>query len=132
MKNLIKKIFNISLFSKQEEEEQEIEQDQQEYYSGQILIQFDSETSEFEINTDIKDLSDNSIETLSLFLLHLIQGNLISSVTKSIEEWAAEDQNKLDYNRKVGLYLQMLSNSINSKNQVAVSASKVFNFKGLD
>ncbi|NVM35823.1 MAG: hypothetical protein HWN81_09520 [Candidatus Lokiarchaeota archaeon] len=132
MKNLIKKIFNISLFSKQEEEEQEIEQDQQEYYSGQILIQFDSETSEFEINTDIKDLSDNSIETLSLFLLHLIQGNLISSVTKSIEEWAAKDQNKLDYNRKVGLYLQMLSNSINSKNQVAVSASKVFNFKGLD
>lgn len=131
MKNIINKMFNISFFK-----DKDLNIDNQEklsYESGEILIKFDGEDGNFIVESNIKDLSDRSAEVLSLIILHMSEGNLNYFVSNSIEEWAGEDEERLIYNQKLALYLENLNEiSKNNKNQVAVSASKVFNFKDME
>jgi len=130
MKNIINRIFNISLL-KDKDSNIDIEK-QPSYKSGEISIKFNGEDGNFIIESNIKDLSDKSAEILSLIILHMREGNLNYFLSNSIEEWAGEDEEKLIYTQKVALNLENL-NEISKENQniVAVSASKVFNFKDM-
>ena len=131
MKNIINKIFNISLF-KNKDPNIDIEK-KPSYESGEISIKFDGENGNFIVESNIKDLSDNSAEILSLIMLHMSEGNLTHFISGSIEAWAGEDEERLIYNQKLALFLQNLNEiSKNDENRVAVTASKVFNFKDME
>jgi hypothetical protein len=131
MKNIINRIFNISL-SKDKDSNIDIQKNPS-YESGEISIKFNGEDGNFIVESNIKDLSDKSAEILSLIILHMSEGNLNYFLSNSIEEWAGEDEEKLIYNQKVALYLENLNEiSKNNENLVAVNASKVFNFKDME
>ena len=99
MKNIINRIFNISL-SKDKDSNIDIQKNPS-YESGEISIKFNGEDGNFIVESNIKDLSDKSAEILSLIILHMSEGNLNYFLSNSIEEWAGEDEEKLIYIKRI-------------------------------
>ena len=103
---------------------------------GSIFIGFNSETGDFEVYTEVTDLSDASVETLSLILLLMSQGKINSYIHDALNIWAEEDKDKKLFNVKIAEKYQQYQEVLNNFNQnkednSIVKPSEVFNLKGL-
>jgi len=111
-----------------------IEQEVVQPPSGKIIIDYDSETGDFQVESKVDDLSDDSVEILALLIFHITKGDLESFIFESLRIWAGDDDQKIAFNVKVALQSQKIDNMLieetkEQKNKVAVSASQVFNFR---
>ena len=98
--------------------------------SGRIEILFNSTTGDFSVESEIFELSDETINTLSLLLMHIAAGEIAPFITQAISAWAGIDQEKLDFNIKLAEHIEYINSQVldfSNKKDVAVSASEVFN-----
>ena len=141
MKKLIKKVINalkrekIDLDSIEKIDFESLEESIKPPSSGRIVIDYDSQTGDFQVESQIDDLSNDSVEILALLIFHITKGDLESFIFESLRIWADDEDEKIDFNVKVALQTQKLDSMIidetkvKEKNKVAVSASQVFNFR---
>lgn len=129
--NIIKK-----QLSKKTEIEEQIEQipetieEEKSDISGRIEILFNSTTGDFSVESEIFELSDETINTLSLLLMHIAAGEIAPFITQALAAWAGIDEEKLDFNIKLAERIEYINSQVldfNDKKDVAVSASEVFN-----
>ncbi len=126
----------VRMFFKEKIEEDPIPQP-----SGRITIEYDSESGDFNVLSEIYDYSDDSLDILSLLLFHMKHGGLESFIYESLGLWAGQDEEKVNFIVNVGLKHHEMENTMASESQeegqqdrktnVAVSASKVFNFRDM-
>ena len=129
--NIIKK-----QLSKKTEIEEQIEQipetieEEKSDISGRIEILFNSTTGDFSVESEIFELSDETINTLSLLLMHIAAGEIAPFITQALAAWAGIDEEKLDFNIKLVEHIEYINSQVldfSDKKDVAVSASEVFN-----
>jgi hypothetical protein len=104
--------------------------------SGTIVIDFFSDNGDFNVYSNIDDTSDEAVNVLSLLLYHMDAGELSSFVVQSLRLWADNDDEKIEFNAKTLLKMVEYDNLLidvenkdESLEEVAVRASKVFNFR---
>jgi len=104
--------------------------------SGTIVIDFFSDNGDFNVYANIDDTSDEAANVLSLLLYHMDAGELSSFVVQSLRLWADNDDEKIEFNAKTLLKMVEYDNLLidvenkdESLEEVAVRASKVFNFR---
>jgi len=128
--NIIKK----QLSKKTEVEEQieqipEIIEEEKLGVSGRIEILFDSGSGDFSVESEVFEISDETVNTLALLLMHIAAGEIASFITQSLAAWAGSDEEKLEFNKKLAEHIELINSQVIeiSKKDVAVSASDVFN-----
>lgn len=117
--------------------QEEMEEEVTRKPSGTILIDFYSDNGDFNVFADVKDTSDNTVDTLSLLLYHMDHGELSAFVLQSLKLWAGEDDEKMEFNAKTLVKIVEYDNLVMESEikdnevseDVAVKASKVFNFR---
>jgi len=104
--------------------------------AGTIVIDFFSDNGDFNVYANIDDTSDETANVLSLLLYHMDAGELSSFVVQSLRLWADNDDEKIEFNAKTLLKMVEYDNLLidvenkdESLEEVAVRASKVFNFR---
>jgi hypothetical protein len=99
--------------------------------SGRIEILFNASSGDFSVESEIYEISEETINTLALLLMHIAAGELAPFVTQGLSVWAGEDEDKLQFNIKLAEHIEYLNSQVinfNKKDKnVAVSASDVFN-----
>ena len=99
--------------------------------SGRIEILFNASSGDFSVESEIYEISEETINTLALLLMHIAAGELAPFVTQGLSVWAGEDKDKLQFNIKLAEHIEYLNSQVinfNKKDKnVAVSASDVFN-----
>jgi hypothetical protein len=99
--------------------------------SGRIEILFNASSGDFSVESEIYEISKETINTLALLLMHIAAGELAPFVTQGLSVWAGEDEDKLQFNIKLAEHIEYLNSQVinfNKKDKnVAVSASDVFN-----
>jgi hypothetical protein len=148
MKALLKKLMRILYggFTTKKTAEETTEVDEEKGCAGKIVIEFTPE-GQFTVITDITDFSDKSVETFSWLLHHIAQGQIVTYMFESLQLWADKDEDKLAYNARIAQALHQIdqlldaaeqeqgegaTNSGDSDENVAISASQVFNLRGLN
>jgi len=98
--------------------------------SGRIEILFNASSGDFSVESEIYEISEETINTLALLLMHIAAGELAPFVTQGLSVWAGEDEDKLQFNIKLAEHIEYLNSQVvnfNKKDKnVAVSASDVF------
>lgn len=117
------------------EEEKKLE-DKLPPLDGSIFIGFNSKSGDFEVYTEVSDLSDASVETLTLVLLLLSQGKMNTYIYDALNMWAESDDDRKIFNDSVSQkykeYQAILDNFDNIKEQDSIiKPSEVFNLKSL-
>lgn len=123
-----------------EQEEQE-EQEEEELHlvpntSGSIRIEFDAETGDFGVLASVEDTSDTCVKILSLLMVHMATGDITPFVYESLVGWADKDEEKLDFNERLGLEIIALTTELSEEKKktertAAIKASEVFGLRGL-
>jgi len=116
-----KQIEEIPKISEEEEEESNI--------SGRIEILFNSTTGDFSVESGVFEISDETINTLALLIIHMASGEMAPFATQSLSAWASDDEEKINFNLKLAEHIEYINSQVInfSKKDVAVSASDVFN-----
>lgn len=127
------------------QEEEEIEEPKQEEQplslvpnvSGSILIEFDAETGDFGVMASVDDTSETCVKILSLLMVHMATGDITPFVYESLVGWADGDEEKLDFNERLGAEIIALTTEITedkakSRKTAAIKASEVFNYRRKD
>jgi len=105
--------------------------------SGSIRLEFDAETGDFGVMVNVEDLSDSCVEIFSLLMVHMANGEIVPFVYESLVGWADGDEEKKDFNEKVGEKIigytsEILKEKVSQKNSTAIRASEVFNYRKKD
>ena len=136
--NFFKKIF--SKIEKEKIPTEEIPETLMKQPSGFINIDFDVETGDFHVYSEINDTSNESVEILGLLLYYMTNGGLDAFIHESLSLWSGDDPERIKYTLMVLEYVRQLDDMIlQTKNlnqedatkKVAVSASKVFNLRDI-
>ena len=104
--------------------------------SGSIRIEFDAETGDFGVMASVDDTSDTCVKILSLLMVHMATGDITPFVYESLVGWAEEDEEKLDFNERLGLEIIALTTELSEEKKktertAAIKASEVFGLRGL-
>jgi hypothetical protein len=126
MRDLIRYIK--SVVKKQESEEPQ-EDEASEFSSGAMKLSWEASTGDFEVDFDIHDLGDDSVETLALLLYYLEKGDLNKFILKSLK-YRTQEIDK-EFYAKVLLHWASLDNQDMEPNQEEpiVGPSQVFSFQ---
>ncbi len=105
--------------------------------SGSITIEFDAETGDFGVLASVNDQSEDCVKILSLLMIHLATGDITSFVYESLVGWADDDEEKKDFNERLGLEIIALTDELTKEKnkagrKVAAKASEVFNYRKRD
>jgi hypothetical protein len=105
--------------------------------SGSIRLEFDAETGDFGVMVNVEDLSDSCVEIFSLLMVHMANGEIVPFVYESLVGWADDDEEKKDFNEKVGEKIigftsDIIKEKASQKNSTAIRASEVFNYRKKD
>lgn len=125
------------LQNEKEAEEEEAQSDLVTNKSGSILIEFDAETGDFGVMASVDDTSEMCVKILALLMVHMSSGDITPFVYESLVGWAVEDEEKMDFNERLGVEIIALTTEItkdrkNSKKTAAIKASEVFNYRKKD
>jgi hypothetical protein len=126
MRDLIRYIK--SVVKKQEPEEPQ-EDETSEFSSGAMKLSWEASTGDFEVDFDIHDLGDDSVETLALLLYYLEKGDLNKFILKSLK-YRTQEIDK-EFYAKVLLHWASLDNQDMEPTQEEpiVGPSQVFSFQ---
>ena len=103
---------------------------------GSIFIGFNSKSGDFEVYTEVSDLSDASVETLTLILLLFAQGKMNGYIYDSLNAWAEGDEDRKIFNEAISEKYKQYQSILDSfdkiiENDNIIKPSEVFNLKGL-
>jgi hypothetical protein len=126
MRDLIRYIK--SVVKKQEPEEPQ-EDEASGFSSGAMKLSWEASTGDFEVDFDIHDLGDDSVETLALLLYYLEKGDLNKFILQSLK-YRTQEIDK-EFYAKVLLHWASLDNQDmeSTQEEPLVGPSQVFSFK---
>lgn len=118
---------------KPEEVEEKIEEELTRKPSGTLIVNYYSDNGDFTVATEIQDTSDESAGMMSLLMMHMQTEDFQSFIYEALRLWAGDDDDKIKFNVTMMLESKKLDSLVletpESVEDVAVSASTVFNFK---
>ncbi len=126
-------------YTEEHEEEEEVETEiQYENYSGRITIDFESDTGNFTVETDIRETSIETVTSLGGLIFLLSEGTITPYIYEALGTWAGSDDERIAFNEYIATYINTLTREVTESranmeedDEIAVDASRVFNFKGL-
>jgi len=122
-------------------EPEQIEEELTRKPSGMFIVNYYADNGDFTVATEIGDTSEESASMLALLMMHMTSPDFESFLFESLRVWAEDDDDKIEFNVKTMLESKKLDNLVLDLpkeedglpppefDDVAVSASTVFNFK---
>lgn len=132
---MFKKLLN--RIRKEKIKPEEVEEELKRKPSGYIVVNYFADNGDFTVSTEIDDVSESSSSMLALLMTHMTTDDFQSFLYEALRLWAGNEDDKVEFNVRTMLELNKLDSLIIDSvpdepiedEDVAVSASSVFNFK---